>query len=211
MHSKRTHIQCRAIALKGRDHCFSHVGTSKSRRLLEGVLGGLLLDGYLAVKNDSELINLGEQNRIWRGREREIVGRITADEGESGAAWRAARSAMARVKLAQAMGVDGAGEMVAGLRQLDRILLEGAAREASFDDLEQSTEMIRKCSETEIKRLRAEHQMLSMDKVLELAALLAQVALRRIESAEAREAFLEDLKLIQAGEEVAIEPLDPLC
>ena len=204
-HSKRTKLQCGANALKGRDACHTHVGKAKARMMLEDVLGGLLLKGYLAVENDGDLIHMREQNRIWRGREREIIGRITADEGESGAGWRAARSAMARVKLAQAMGADGITELLAGLQQLDRILMEGAAREASFDDLEQSTGMIDKCSNTEIKRLRAEHQMLSMDKVLELATLLTHVALKRMETDEAKAAFLEDLKLIQSGEEIVIE------
>lgn len=211
-HSKRTGLQCGANALKGKNSCWSHVGKAKGTLLLEDVLNGLLLKGYLAVRSDGELTQTREQNRIWRGREREVLGRIMADEGESGAAWKDAAAIMAKIMLAKKVGgPDAPVEIVAGIDQLAPILLEGAAREASFDDIEQSTRMINTCSNTEIKRLKAEHQMLSMDKVLELATLLTHVALKRMPDDEARAAFLEDLKLIQAGEEVAIDPLDPLC
>lgn len=213
-HSKRSGLQCGAIALRGKAQCFTHVGKSKRTLLLDDVLGGLLRVGYLAVKNDTELTRTGEQNRIWRGREREIIGRITAGEGESAAGWIAARNALIRVKLGQVQEMKqvgtGLADIALGMEQLDEILIEGAAREASFDDLQQSTEQIRKCSETEIRRLRAEHQMLSMDKVLELAALLARIALKRIETAEGKTAFLEDLKLLEAGEEVEVETVEVL-
>ena len=203
---------CLKWPLQGRTRCKLHGGKSKRgpdhpnwthgqrSHLYRDLLDGALLKGYLAIQNDDDLIRTEEQIRLWTAREAQLVERL-ADSGESSASWRAARMAMGEVD-----GAQDPEELSAALSKLRVAVLQGAAREAAWDDLERCHEALRKLKELERKIRQSQHQMVSVDQFLHWAGLLTSHALRFITDDRARLAFAEGVNALARGEPIEMEP-----
>jgi len=203
---------CTQWPRKGRTRCKFHGGNTKrgpdsphwkhgKRSLLyQDLLRGPLLTGYLALQSDEDLVNMQEQIRLWTARERQLVERLT-DNGETSATWRSARMALGEID-----GAKDPDEVTAILTKLRVVILEGAAKEAAWDDLQRCHEALRKLKEAERKKREADHNMLSADHVVYLAQLLTGLALRCITDESKRQEFAEGVDRLSRGDVLGFGP-----
>ena len=214
---------CRAWPAKGRSRCKAkgHGGDAKRgaespafvhgqrSSLYADVLGGALQRGYEAIKSDEELLSCQEQIRLWTGRERQLVERLSSGDGMNEKAVRETMTkvdAVARMpagtdeertKRAEALGQSWDAHRVA-VRQL-------SDDEAAWRQMETAGKMLVRFRREERRLMEAKHMVMSVDKVLYLAALLTALAMKHIVDPVQRSRFCEEAKLLEAGHAVEID------
>ena len=206
---------CEKYPLKGRSRCQLHGGLSPrgpaspnwkhGQRSLyyKDLLMGSLLKGYLALQTDEEILSLQEQIRLWTGRERVLVERLT-DHGESSEAWKAVHAAMREAREAERSG--DAAKLAQVLTSLEAIATRGVGIEAAWRDLDRCHETLRKLKEAERKKVESDHAMLSMDRVVHLAGMLTALALKCITEDTKREEFAEGVHQLSQGKALELGP-----
>lgn len=212
---------CRQWPIKGRDSCKHHGGTQKRgaespsfvhgqrSSLYADVLGGALRRGYEAIKTDEELLSCREQIKLWTGRERQLVEQLSGPGVIDG---QAVRATMAKVDAVSAMPSKTEeqqhqrGEaLVKAWDEHRQAVKRLAADEAAWRQVEAAGRMLVRFRREERRLMEARHLVMTVDKVLYLAALLTALAMKHIVDPAARARFCEDAKLLEAGHAVEID------
>ena len=213
---------CKQWPIKGRDSCKHHGGTVKRgaespafkhgqrSALYADVLGGALRRGYEAIKTDEELLSCREQIKLWIGRERQLVERLSSADGSMNE--KVVREAMANV--------DDVGHMPAGtddekarratalgqaMGKLREAVHQLSDDEAAWRQVESAGRMLVRFRREERRLMEAKHLMMSVDKVIYLVALLTAVAMKYIAEPGRRAQFCEDAKLLSDGHPVEVD------
>lgn len=199
---KRGGGQCGRQAAKGKPACFVHGGSPRVRRgplhyrwkngdhsKYAGLLVGQALEGYVETLQDTDLRTVREQIALAAGLEKELVGRLARDEGESGSAWRAVRRLVLAIREAHA--VRDAVALAAALTDLYRVALEGAMADTARRELQDVLDLARKLRDTESRKVEREQRALTAEQVVDLARVLVGVALEHIRDPGDRARFAD--------------------
>lgn len=138
--------------------------------------------------NEAGGLDLREEISFNRGLLAEIAGNLST--GESLSTWSLLKKASAR--LTKAIGDRDPRAIMDEAEVVARLVDRGHADALVIRDVHAATETIRKCAETEVKRLNAEQGALSIDDALMLADMIADVSVRFIEAAARDE--LDEMK-----------------
>lgn len=212
---------CQQWPARGRDSCKHHGGTQKRgaespsfvhgqrSSLYADVLGGALQRGYEAIKSDEELLSCQEQIRLWTGRERQLVERLSSGDGMNE---REVRETMTKVDDVSRMPASTEAEREkrgAALVQAwdaHRVAVRRLSDdEAAWRQLEIAGRMLVRFRREERRLMETKHMVMTVDKVLYLAALLTALAMKYIVDPAQRSRFCEDAKLLEAGHAVEID------
>lgn len=128
---------------------------------------------YAAAIGDPNLVAVRDEIALVDVR----VGELLESIGSTGNTklWREARSRFDAFKRAGGKGKGAVGEARAALQQLDDLLTAGLSAAATWDELRETIDLRRKLSETETKRLKDLHQMISAERALVLMNALIDV------------------------------------
>jgi hypothetical protein len=215
---------CKAWPAKGRRRCKAkgHGGDAKRgaespafvhgqrSSLYADVLGGALRRGYEAIKTDEELLSCREQIKLWTGRERQLVEQLSSEDGSMSEC--AVRETMGKVDEVAKMpaGTDAEKQkLAAALVQAwdaHRVAVQRlTADKEAWREVEVAGRMLVRFRREERRLMEARHLVMTVDKVLYLAALLTALAMKHIVDPAARARFCEDAKLLEAGHAVEID------
>ncbi len=213
---------CRQWPIRGRDSCKHHGGTQKRgaespsfvhgqrSSLYADVLSGALQRGYEAIKTDDELLSCREQIKLWTGRERQLVEQLSADGG--GMSEKEVRETMTKVDDVSKMpaGTDAErekrGAALVQAWDAHRVAVRRlTADKEAWREVEIAGRMLVRFRREERRLMEAKHVVMTVDKVLYLAALLTALAMKYIVDPVVRSRFCEDVKLLEAGHAVEID------
>jgi hypothetical protein len=214
---------CKKYPAKGRLRCKTkgHGGDAKRgaespsfvhgqrSSLYADVLGGALRRGYEAIQTDEELLSCQEQIKLWTGRERQLVEQLSGPGVIDG---QAVRATMAKVDAVSAMPSETEEEqqkrgaaLIKAWDEHRQAVKRLAADEAAWRQVEVAGRMLVRFRREERRLMEARHLVMTVDKVLYLAALLTALAMKHIVDPAARARFCEDAKLLEAGHAVEID------
>jgi hypothetical protein len=174
--AKQRQAQCKLSAVPGMEVCRFHGGRTPigpaSANYKDGrysrFLPSRMFAAYRAAGLDPELMSLRQDLALLDARIIDVVKRV--DTGEAGVIWQAAQAAIVRFDR-EWVKKDGEGMEVA-LADMRRLLTQGAADYAAWQEVGSLIEQRRKLVESEQRRLTLAHEVLSRDQAM---ALLGQV------------------------------------
>jgi hypothetical protein len=131
---------------------------------------------YEAAAHDPELLELREHIALTDARITDLLSRV--DTGESGQLWRQAQAAMHRFRREQAHGHIEA--MQRALGWIERLITEGAADYAAWQEVVGLIEQRRKLVESEQRRLTMAHDTLTAEQAMTLVAQMVAIIQRHV-------------------------------
>lgn len=152
---------------------------------------------FFAALQDPSTDDLRPSMALLEARETELLGRLSTEE--SGAAWRQARSALSRLRAANAAG-DASG-MLSALGDLERVVGVGLADEKVWREVLDTMEQRRKLVDTQRRRVESAGAYMTMPEVMALMGQVVRVVLENVEERDARLAISEQVRrvLLPAG------------
>jgi hypothetical protein len=205
--SKQSGEQCKKTAEPGSTKCRMHGGATPRGPALPQYIDGRaskyalparLADRYKEAMADPDLLSLRPAVAVYDARLGELFARL--DTGESGGAWKALAERMVDVNMAIKAGDFDA--LNTGLREVTRIIKEGAAEEAAWSEIRQTFEARRRVGETEQKRLAVLNQFISAEQMMGMLAECQRIIARYVDEPEKRRSLARDfeqLVLVDAG------------
>jgi hypothetical protein len=131
---------------------------------------------YQDAAHDPQLLELRRDIALTDARIVDLLQRV--DTGESGAIWRQAQAAMAQFRRAQAQGDVEA--MPRALGQVDRLLTQGHADYAAWDEVLALIEQRRKLVESEQKRVTTATEGLTVERAMTMLAQVVGIIERHV-------------------------------
>jgi hypothetical protein len=153
---------------------------------------------YAESVNDPDLTSLRDDLALADGRVTELLESL----GQSGSTklWMEARQRFDAFKAAGKRGRDAVGAARVAIQQLDDTLTAGLAAAVTWDELRETLELRRKLSESETKRMKDLHQMISAGAALGLMAQLVEVVAKNVTDRTALAAITQEyLRLTARG------------
>ena len=194
--SKRSGVQCKNHAMIGKEVCRIHGGKSLSGLAAPAFKHGRqskylparLMERYTEALDDPDLLALRDELALLDARLADVLGRV--DTGEAGRhwiglaeAWRTVERSVNEVDRLQAMA------------DLGDLIEQGVADYAAWDEVLRLIEQRRRLAESERKRLVEMQQMITVDRVMTLVAVLVDVVRRHVTDRQALSKISEDLRL----------------
>lgn len=210
---------CGQRPLEGRTRCKLHGG--KSLQSIErpnwkhGMYDGSLPTGlakhYRSARLNPALVALTEQIALVDGKVFELFEK--AASGESPEAWshvlefsQDMRAAIDAFNAARKPPVDGA-KMTAALATLDQVLVQltevatkGVGDGKLWRTITDQIYLRKKLVDSEVRRQKAAHDVLTKNRALSLIGFVTQTVLRHVKDVDAKRAIVSDLRLVMAGE-----------
>lgn len=179
--AKSTGQRCRRRAVTGYTVCQVHGAGSPYKGRPGGgplkhgrfskFLPTRMLDNYEEYLQDSEIIAIRETMSLAYARLADLLGRV--DKGESGLLWKKARECFKSLKKSMSdKDIDGTR---AAMSELEKLITHGISDYAIWREVYEVSELIRRQSETEQKRLEKAQQMISTERVLVLISAVAGI------------------------------------
>jgi hypothetical protein len=151
-----------------------------------------LFAAYQDAAQDPELMSLRRDIALIDARMIDILTRV--DTGEAGQLWREAQAAMAKFRLEQAKGNIDAMQLA--LAQVDRLISTGAADYAAWHEVAELIEQRRKLCESEARRLRDAHDMMTSEQAMTLLATVVDVIKKHVADRQALNAIALELQAL---------------
>jgi len=152
---------------------------------------------YGEALSDPELLSTRAEIAVVEARVAELLERLTT--GESGAAWRAAASALVLVEKVLADG----GDPGPALAELRTIIAAGVGEAATWRELYAVLDQRTRLAESERRRLVEAHQVITVERALLLVSALSEVVRRNVEDRAVRNRIASELQRLVAGDEGA--------
>lgn len=184
---------CLQRPLKGRERCKHHGGMSLAGPAHPGFKTGIysaafagtpLEAGYLAFATDDELLSVRENIRLLNARSRQLVTRAAAANGESGVAW--ARADAAVRMLGEAIRLGDAERATEATRELEAVVLRGAAAERDWQEERAISEVHRRLVETQHRLIERGKHVIPVDQAIQHSAQIAALAVPHITAGRCR-------------------------
>jgi hypothetical protein len=198
--SRRNQAQCRNYALKGLEVCRMHGGktprgpasvhykTGRHSRFLPS----RLFAAYGAALRDPELMSLRQEIALVDARIIDVLKRV--DTGEAGVIWREAEAAMDRFERAKAKG--HVEVMGLALAEVQRLITQGGADYAAWDEIGGMIEQRRKLVESEQRRLTLAAEMLSREQALVLMGQVVEIITRHVPERQVLQAIALEVQAL---------------
>jgi hypothetical protein len=137
-----------------------------------------LASRYQEALRDPDLIGLRDELALVDVRMAQLLEAL----GQSGntTLWKQARAKLEAFKVAGAKGRAGVEEARTTLQDLDALIASGLTAATTWDELRDTIDLRRRLSESETKRLRDLHQMISAERALALMAMLLDVVKQHV-------------------------------
>lgn len=188
------------LAMKGKKGCRVHGGKTPgglaSPHWKHGKYSKYLPERlhtrYQEAVNDDDLLALRDEIALTRSRITELLERI--DAGESGQLWRLLRRELTAFETAQKdQRVEDAATH---LNEIRRLIRQGLADWAIWDDIRSNMETHRRLVESERKRLVDMQQMITAERAFLLVNRIGEIILENVSDRKARTAISKDLNLL---------------
>jgi hypothetical protein len=208
---------CSQTPLKGRTRCKFHGGASlsgiNSGRWKHGMyakdLPGSLASDYKAARKNPDIVSHVEQIALLDARILDVLRRLNA--GESAAAWEQAGEATDRLDAAEQTltqaqrdkNIDAMRDSLAEIKSATAALV-GARKAAaaylqSWDELKTLFLLRKRLVDSESRRRKDAHEMITKDRVLAMFGLMARSVQRNVSDPRERQAIVNDFRLLIAG------------
>ena len=194
---------CQRPPVAGRERCRAHgraspigVGSPHFRHgRYSKALPTRLAARYAEAEQDGELLALRSDIALIDARLADLLARV--DTGESGAIWRRARDAyQTSIRLSQAGDPAGAAE---SMRELGRLLTQGQADYAVWDEIGRALDRRRALVESERRRLVEMQQMITTERAMVLLGVVVDTIRKHVTDRTALAAISSDLRQLVAG------------
>lgn len=185
--------RCNGKAVKGKTVCRMHGGKS-----LSGIASPTFKTGehskYLPARlhekfnesyNDPRWRSLREEIAVTRTRIKELMQRLGKDDG--GELW--ALLVKARTEYTRAVLGKDTERMGAAIADMTALIDRGASDEATWRELADAHDNLRRLLETEMKSMVAAHQMITVERAMNMAASLAAVVKQNVTDRKALSAI----------------------
>lgn len=196
---------CTSPPVRGRNRCRMHGGRSLSgiaspswkHGMYSTALAGLgpLADAYKTARQNPALVQLTEQIALIDARTEQLFGRLQT--GESQHAWQQAQDALGDLREAQ-RSKDGAA-MVTALTAISAAVEHGQSDAAIWAEITTNIYLRKKLVDSESRRRKDAHEMVTKDQVLAMMGGLAQAVLQHVPDVRQRQAVVDHMRLMIAG------------
>jgi hypothetical protein len=197
---KRNGQPCQQWPIKGRTRCRLHGGKSRmgpgAGRFIHGrystFLPSRLAAHYEAAAHDPELLELRCDIALTDARIIDLLQRV--DSGESGQLWRHAQATMRRFTREQAQG--NLDAMPRALAQVQRLITDGAADYAAWQEVDEHLEQRRRLVDSETRRLAASHDILTSEQAMTLLSQVVAAIQRHVPDKAVLSAIAQDIQAL---------------
>lgn len=197
---KRNGQPCQQWPIKGRTRCRLHGGKSRigsgAGRYIHGrysrCLPTRLAAAYEHATHDPQLLELRRDIALTDARIMDMLQRV--DSGESGTLWRQAQAAMRRFTRKHARGNIDA--MQRAFAQVQRLITQGAADYAAWQEVGELLEQRRKLCDSENRRLVQAHDMISAEQAMVLLAQVVEAIQRHVTDRTVLSAIAQEFQVL---------------
>lgn len=199
LRNKSDHVRCHQAPLKGRNRCRIHGGKSLMGTTASNFKHGgyakfvpaRMADHYLEAMDDEKLLELRRDIALYEVRIKDLLSRV--ESGEAGYYWKRIKSTYGSLR--KAAQNNDQSKFQEHLTELGRLITQGHADYAAWDDLVKTIGERRKLVESERKRLVEMKQMMTAEQAMAMLSYVINVIQKHVKDRQILSAISADINL----------------